>query len=346
MHRGRGGMWGCRPSYLHGPESSEKQQEIVVLNKGGPAEQPFRFLDLPSKLRDRIYYLALVHDPPIELAGLVPGQRHEDFWEGDDDYEATPIFYGQPFRFTNQAGWITLGHWLDRIGAEKRALLRDITVCHPECSSLLPYVHGSTLPNLLTPFGLNSTPTRYTSSTAPEDVRYGSCVELYMNHHKMLASMSGLRHLRLVLYAAEASECWYKSLADLVKYYAPKIDIRLLHLVSYRPETRYQLHEIAISDVDRPSEAVWRWHPENMECPQPAMRSALELLKRSNITITEQLYDQHSQYPVEPNQPCRDKGMCNYMWQETWVFANRGAPEGPNECPGTSGHREGYTAYV
>ncbi|TKA72345.1 hypothetical protein B0A55_06765 [Friedmanniomyces simplex] len=113
-------------------DGDSKSEIVVPIMKAGKTEQPFRFLDLPRKLRDRIYNLALVHDPPIELAGLVPGQRHEDFWEEVDDngqpwyaqryqeqialsaqllrtgkqicQEATPIFYGQRFRFTDQAG--------------------------------------------------------------------------------------------------------------------------------------------------------------------------------------------------------------------------------------------------
>jgi hypothetical protein len=53
--------------------------------------------------------------------------------------EATPLFYGQPFRFSSDAGWIVLFYWLNQIGLRNRMHLKDITVCHPALSTWLDY---------------------------------------------------------------------------------------------------------------------------------------------------------------------------------------------------------------
>jgi len=45
--------------------------------------------------------------------------------------DATDLFYGQPFRFTGDLGWIMCYHFLLCIGSHGRARLKDVAVCHP-----------------------------------------------------------------------------------------------------------------------------------------------------------------------------------------------------------------------
>lgn len=50
--------------------------------------------------------------------------------------EASTVFFSQPFRFTGDCGWITLYHFLDRLGHKQRCRLLNISVCHPGFASL------------------------------------------------------------------------------------------------------------------------------------------------------------------------------------------------------------------
>ena len=145
-----------------------EQVDDINTASGVPAELP-GFLRLPTDIRDIIYELVLVWDPPIEFAPL-NSNKFDPFWPtsnagsdtlpvyGDNGrdwhtkrwkeqtwpallrfcrqilWEATPVFYGQPFRFSNKAGWLVLYRWLLKIGPHNRRYIRDITVCHPALS--------------------------------------------------------------------------------------------------------------------------------------------------------------------------------------------------------------------
>lgn len=134
----------------------------------GQSSEVSSFSDLPRELRDTIHELVLVQELPIELAPL-SGIGYDKFWDGahmNDDYgqgyhikrykddirpnlgllrvnkqlndEAAPIYYGQPFRFSNQTGWTMLYHWLEYIGERNRTLVIDITICHPSRDDMPP----------------------------------------------------------------------------------------------------------------------------------------------------------------------------------------------------------------
>ena len=165
----------------------------------------FRFFDLPRELRDAIYGYVLVPETAIEFAPWIGCDHewdYEDWWlklgDDADDYsnwhwrrwnniirpslallrvcrqmhsEGSSIYYGQPFRFSSDTGWVALHHWLQNIGSRNQLLLRDITVCHPA----LCILHSFRAPSLflpedlyrnhLEPFGLGSCPSWYTNST-------------------------------------------------------------------------------------------------------------------------------------------------------------------------------------
>ena len=127
---------------------------------------PTNFFDLPGELRNIIYELVLVSDIPVELASIWVGHRAcqayrkgiedlGDHWSLQRYYqevqpslsllrvskqineEASPIYYGQDFRFTNQSGWHILYHWLVLIGDKNRAMVRHITVGYTGMTRIL-----------------------------------------------------------------------------------------------------------------------------------------------------------------------------------------------------------------
>ncbi|KAK3111730.1 hypothetical protein LTR53_012712 [Teratosphaeriaceae sp. CCFEE 6253] len=341
-----------------------------------PQARPIGFFNLPRELRDIIYSLALIPEVPIEFAGLAPSQAHEEFWGEVEDYgqwwyeqrykleiapslqllrsskqvceEATPIYYGQPFRFTNQAGWITLNNWLRRIGSRKSGLLRHITIYHPALSTYptcrydaYTCAHG----DLLERFGLK--PSWPCDSEAETHEGIVELVGKPPDPAKILTAMPGLRSLHLVLQACVSDDVWEMPIASDPIYTSmastcPNTRVLLIHLSHYRPEGRHALFEIAASDLGPDPE------PAVMNPREVAIRRTLGELRKIGIEVVEQHYDQHRNYPVRADEPCKSPGMCEYMWRHTWAFSEspftRGLPRDKLlDCQGTVVHQVAYS---
>ena len=329
-------------------------------------QKPFRLLDLPRELRNKIYEFALVQDIPIECAPLIPGRcRDEEFWENTDETgeawhgiryklqivpslyllrankqiceEATPIFWSQRFRFTNEAGWIALEDFLGRIGPAKSALLKDITICHPAFSTWPDHPFWLSrrvisdrshlrVEGRLEQFARSTDPwSQDPESQTPEDI------DARIPHGKMLATMTKLRNLRLVLHADCDLRLWQLPIAtdpiyDTITANAPDANIEVIHLEG-------------LTEQEIESFKSGRWTIEDGMQPVPTgMQETFDLLSQRGIEVYEQRYDQHTHYPVQPNQPCVNKGMCDYMIRYTAALNT----SDPGDCQGTTKHLERY----
>ncbi|KAK3111729.1 hypothetical protein LTR53_012711 [Teratosphaeriaceae sp. CCFEE 6253] len=296
---------------------------------------PFRFLDLARELRDRIYEIALVQTLPIEYAPLIPGRcREEEYWDNKQICrEATPIFHCQALRFTSEAGWIVPDTFIDRIGPAKSALLKDITVCHPTLGTWPTdrywAPHRTTLD--LMDLGTFSRPVRKElSQYAHDDIQGGGRRSRYETsrapHRQTLAAMSGLRKLSLVLHMDHDAGLWQRPIAtdailDAIAAILPSADLEVIHLAE-------------LTEDDIANFAAGRWTISDGVIQAPTgMRATFAMLVQRGIPVIEQRYDPHRHYPVQPNEPCVNKGICDYMWHHTACFPT--AHTSFNECVGT-----------
>ncbi|KAI7487852.1 hypothetical protein KC351_g2346 [Hortaea werneckii] len=371
------------------PESEVTYQEY---------DKPFRFLDLPRKVRDRIYELVLVPKVPIEFALLIRGQRYEDFWKGDvEPYEtarlwykyhyldfkvalmllrtnkqinreATPIFYGQPFRFSNQSGWLTLYHWMESIGGDKWDMIKDITICHPSFMSFPKYI-GQTRNScggFAFSLGMWSLyEDRYEEKAAGMELKpyqkNGDCCGPEIDPVDLISYLPSLRNLRLILTCTQRADLWGESpgMHPILDVDTPAgLSIQAISLMPYyspRPSniidnTAEEFGSITCCPGDtRPSficgttkkrflDEVVGFEGAVTPDEADAIQKAYGDLRNKNVKLVGMFYDDHCHFPVFPNEDCVNTDLCLYIVNQ---WSNFYAYEAFEECCcGTKGERE------
>ncbi|KAK4539626.1 hypothetical protein LTR36_010509 [Oleoguttula mirabilis] len=342
-------------------------------------QEVFRFFDLPRELRDCIYQLVLVADIPIEFAPLIPGQHWDEFWEnfdpdsyGQDWYdrryrseikpslaflrtnkqineEATSIYYGQEFRFSNQSGWLILYHWLWHIGDANAELVKNIVICHPEWTSFPKYMYAATETNSNVIRGMGMTDF-YEANTFLGHL----CVGPLTDAVEMLEWLPSLLNLRLILHSSMQPALWDRPLTQhpihsLDPATFPNLRVQVVHLVSYWAEHRAILREMSSAEVANSDYGLLPdWHGVRHSVAVKSKTAFAELTARG-VEVIEQFYDQHRHYPVSLNEECVNKSLCEHIWRDTITYmaggpsnGYDGAPYTPNPCPGTKGAMETY----
>lgn len=311
-----------------------------------PSSPTFRLFDLPRELRDKIYELVLVPRFPIEFApsALRPEpEGHEGFWEDPHDSgekhwkhhyyadvqprlklllanrqindEATPIYYGQEFRFTSQAGWVTLYCWLKLIGERNGRLVKNITVCHPAWGTTPRLCYDL---NMKLPFTRMSAPRALVSLLSKDT--YTPPLPGAM---EILSSMPNPQNVRLVTHARWEDLSVDHPILSIGVDGGPKVTV--INLVAYNLTLRLATGHLSIRDpvtaadeiINRNRDGVFddcvALGPEDLPVILRNLKRNLELLEARGIDITEELYDQHRHWPVQVDEDCVNKDLCDYM---------------------------------
>ncbi|KAI7198316.1 hypothetical protein KC316_g6262 [Hortaea werneckii] len=332
--------------------------------------QPFRFFELPREIRDCIYELVLLPKSPIDFAPLVRYKSYESFWNECTPYEdthgwhfdhsrkvkatvlllrankqinseATPIFYGQPFRFSNQSGWLILYHWMESIGGDKWDMVKDITICHPsfmtfpEVVYYARYEYGGLAFSLsISDLYYEERPWQPVKSNFKTYHEVGGCCGPEIDPVAAISRLPSLRNLRLILTCTQRADLWVNSpgLHPILDVNTPAdLKIQAISLINY-------------------------YYPYYC-CPQPrditdniatefgtiSIAEAYADMRDKNVEITGMFYDRHGTFPVFPNMDCANKDLCDYLRNHGNYWDNEIVD---GVCCGTKDERDEHTFAV
>ncbi|KAI7218919.1 hypothetical protein KC333_g3296 [Hortaea werneckii] len=263
--------------------------------------------------------------------------------------EATPIFYGQPFRFSNQSGWLALYHWMESIGRDKWDMIKDITVCHPSFMSFPMDVsqtvdsHGGfafalgVRPLFKDYFELqrryyelrsDMNPLAYHEDGDINPVTYhedGYCCGLEIDPVAMISDLPSLHHLRLILMCTQGEDLWYTEepgMHPILEVDTPAgLSIQAISLMPY-----YSSKPSNIIDKAAEEFGIITDYPRNSRLKQVvgfdypvwpdeaiAIQQAYADMRNNNVELVGMYYDTHCHFPAFPNKECANKDLCDYL---------------------------------
>jgi len=359
--------------------------------------QPFQLFDLPREIRDRIYEFVLIPEIPIEFAPLIRGNRHESFWTDCnpdenaqrwylDHYrkvqatlvllrankqinsEATPIFYGQPFRFSNQSGWLILYHWMEFIGGEKRDMIKDITICHPSFMTFpksifyarCAYDEFGVLAFTLGTRDLFEEKCPYQPVRSKSKIYHegGDCCGPEIDPVAMISRLPSLRNLRLILTCTQRADLWANSpgLHPIFDVDTPVgLKIQAISLINYYypyhycPQPSNIIEHIAtelgtITNCDGYYKHVVGFQAELDPYEARTIQKAYTDMRDKNVELIAMLYDKNGTFPVFPNMDCANKDLCDYLRSLGGWWYDHEIVDGV--CCGTKDERNDYAFAV
>lgn len=338
----------------------------------------------------------LIPEFPIEFAPLIRGNRHESFWTDCDtdenahrwyldhyrkvkatlvllrtnkqiNSEATPIFYGQPFRFSNQSGWLILYHWMESIGGDKWDMIKDITICHPSFMTFPDWLYYARYQynqygGLAFSLGIpdlycEEFPYQPIRSKSKKYHKVGDCCGPEIDPVAMISHLPSLRNLSLILTCTQRADLWANSpgLHPILDVNTPAgLKIQAISLINYYypyyrcPQPRDITDNIAtefgtIIDCSGYSKQVVGFQRQLKPHEIPAIQEAYADMRDKNVEIIGMFYDRHGTFPVFPNMDCANKDLCDYLRNHRNYWDNEIID---GVCCGTKDQRDEHTFAV
>ena len=347
--------------------------EMHITNGEADGSKPFRFLALPGELRDQIYHYTLVQEFPIEFApyaadlveGFLSENQHNEGWyyERYDvairpslkllrvnkqiNEEAAPVYYGQPFRFTNQIGEVVLYNWLQRVGKRNRSLIKDVSYCHPTfrrrycLHSTLESINLRTVEPLMLYHKLLTSKTSFHGSC--------SCDTCNPSALPLLLESKALRSLRLTLPLPETFHVYADMELDPIhktNWHEEYPEVQRT-VVNLRRVNQPLVGEMPLAGLEEPHVSALLWIPGyngwSPGIPDPtyqervshieAGRRAFRSLAAEGWQVTEEAYDRHIHYPVQSDEACKNRSLC--AWARDLALRETCEPIYQPPCNGT-----------
>lgn len=339
----------------------------------------------------------LIPEFPIDFAPLVRGQSYESFWKDStpdeethwwhfDRYrkvkaalmllrankqinnEATPIFYGQPFRFSNQSGWLTLYHWMESIGTDKWEMIKDITICHPSFMSfpkhkrqIVDSYGGFALSLGMRPLYKDYDELRRDYLEGRSDMNPltydegGDCCGPEIDPVEMISDLPSLRHLRLILTCTQRDDLWWNcglvtpGTHPILDVDTPAgLSIQAISLMPYYSSYPSNIIDNVAEEfgtiTDHPPDSRFKrvvgvdfrvWPDEAI-----AIQEAYADMRDNDVELVGMYYDTHCHFPVFPNEECANKDLCDYLRGFRYGRYDRRSADGV--CCGTKHERDVY----
>lgn len=332
----------------------------------GEKKQLATFLDLPTELRNTIYSLALLQQTPIELAPalssdyawgddyccLHPEARRRYFngetWHRERymkdiqpslallrackqvNHEASPIYYGQEFRFTGALGWHILYDWLMLIGRKNNRMVTDIIVCHP---AITKEVDGEV-------YDMGVTYARHDIKVSPVKTTFPRINTRNWRKERQqlrkwvkrsdptltLTSMTKLRNLKLVLLPRgndanniDFPACQSHPISGIKFSRSPDLQTSHLNLVRHQEAVltgTHSINELRIETAYAHNPCPWlraNIHERGEEHQEEA-RKFFDWVTQKGWRLEEVLYDNHYTYPVPEMGKCNNEEVCKFLF--------------------------------
>ena len=246
-------------------------------------------------------------------------------------HEASPIYYGQPFRFSCKAGWVVLYFWLRNIGTRNRNLVKDVTVCHPAMAQtrcLLKHLSAFKIPMprwdiynawVLGGNSFESCPKSVFTQGLDIEQRWPGWTTI-PHTASMLAEMKGLKNLCFLIKRSRM----YKTRDD--DYEFPILAHHAVHayLKERRPETKLSIVDF-ITSWDNTDETFSLEATYDPESPHESRinqeaREFFDHVKEIGWDVVEMRYDGYETYPVPVGVGCGNTEVRDFVEVEkNWM---------------------------
>ena len=238
--------------------------------------------------------------------------------------EASPLFYGQEFRFTSEMGWHILHEWLQTIGPKIRQFVRHLTVVHPAISEYNDmyleeewhrrWVFKPT-GAMISPVALDM-PRQALLSKQEDDESIIQWME-EKDPTTILLSLKDLKSLRFVLLTADCCLAFGKRalhhpLMNPANF-SPTAHLSCLNLVGHFGGRRMEVKtDFAYARVQLPNVPPTRY-PNTRDDLMARAKWFFDEVEKKGWKLEEAFYDNHYTYPTPEIGHCANEEICRFV---------------------------------